>query len=146
MLITYGRLDTSELRGTTQADYLISVDADLQILDGKRCVFEEPSFPVLELARSLLRWLSEHGRARARSPVREPDRSDFAFESMSYEEVGAVTVRATQGGWIFGSVFEPSASSPVEWDAAERCVRSFVAQVSADLRELKLDPDEVIGR
>src|SRR5688572_7343902 len=106
MLITYGRLNTSDLRGTTQADYLISIDADLQILDGARCVFEEPSFPVLELARSLSQWLSE------------PARSDFAFESMSYEEVGAVTVRASQGGWIFGSVFEPTASSPVGWDEA----------------------------
>ena len=134
MLISYGRLDASELRGTTQADYLISIDADLQILDGKRCVFEEPSFPVLELARSLMQWLSE------------PDRRDFAFESMSYEEVGVVTVRATEGGWTFGSVFEPSASSAVEWDEAERCVRSFIATISADLHELKLDPDEVIGR
>jgi hypothetical protein len=71
----------------------------------------------------------------------------FAFESMSYEEFGAVTVRETQGGWIFGSVFEPSsASSPVAWAEAERCVRSFIAQVRADLRELKLDPEEVIGR
>lgn len=52
-----------------------------------------------------------------------------------------------QGGWIIGAVFEPSCtSSPVDWDEAEQCVRSFVAQVSADLRELKLDPDEVIGR
>ena len=57
-----------------------------------------------------------------------------------------MTVRATQSGWIFGSVFEPSASSPVEWDEAERCVRSFLAQVSADLHELKLDPDEIIRR
>lgn len=30
--ITYGRLNIDEVNGTTQADYLISVDADLRIL------------------------------------------------------------------------------------------------------------------
>ena len=61
MLITYEHLDASELRGTTQVDYLAALDADLQILDGTQRVYVEPSFAVVELARSLRRWLARDG-------------------------------------------------------------------------------------
>jgi hypothetical protein len=127
--MTYEELVADELRGSTQADYLVSIEGDLRIADSETWVFEEPSFPVVELARSLLRWLDDGSR------------TDFAFDSMSYEEVGAVVVRATDRGWVFSSVFEPgSASAPVDWTETERCVRTFIDQVESDLRGLGIDP------
>ena len=131
--MTYARLDASELQGATQADYVVSLEADLRILDDTRCIYDEPSFPVVELARSLAKWLEQ------------PDRPDFAFDSMSFEEVGAIVVRRADAGWIFSSVFKPNLeSSPVDWAEVERSIGSFVARVDADLRALGVDPDEVI--
>jgi hypothetical protein len=127
--ITYDRLDTSELHGTTQADYLISVDATLSVWQGHRCLHEESSFPVLELARALYLWLDES------------DREDFVFNSMSYEDEGVFAVRQAGSGWTFSSVFAAdSATRPVCWDAAEASIRSFVAQAEGDLRGLGVDP------
>src|SRR4051794_13565631 len=126
MLITYEHLNTSDLRGTSLADYLVAIDADVQILDDKRLVYSEPSFPVVELARDLLGWLSD------------PARGDFAFESMSFEEVGAVTVGRVEAGWVFSSVFpSASAGSPVAWREADQCIRQFIARVEDNLRELR---------
>jgi hypothetical protein len=131
--MTYTQFSTDELRGTTQADYLVSIEGDLRITDDRDYVYDEPSFPVAELARSLLVWLAG------------PDRADFEFDSMTFEEVGAVAVRRSEGGWVFSSVFSPgSASAPVDWAEAERCIRSFIAQVEDDLRGLGVDPEEVM--
>ena len=52
-----------------------------------RLVYDEPAFPVVELARSLLIWLDD------------PERSDLEFDSMSYEEVGLVAMRGRAEGW-----------------------------------------------
>lgn len=135
MEMTYDQLNTDEVRGTTQADYLISLDASFRIVDGDKAVYEEPAFPVVELARSLLMWLDA------------PDLGDFEFESMSFEEVGSVAVRQVQGAWVFGSVFAPESSSgPVRWAEVERCVRTFVSRVEQDLRALGIDPDKVTRR
>lgn len=65
MEMTYDRLNTDELRGSTQADYLVSLDADFRMEDGDSLVYQEPSFPIVELARSMLTWLND------------PDRDDF---------------------------------------------------------------------
>ena len=133
--MTYAQLSTDEVQSTTRADYLVSIEGDLQITDDGDDVCDEPSFPVVELARSLLMWLAE------------PDRADFEFDSMSFEEVGAVAIRRSDGGWVFSSVFSPdAASAPVDWVEVERCIRSFIAQVEDDLRGLGVDPAGVIRR
>lgn len=135
MEMTYDQLNANEIGGATQADYLVSLDADFRIRDGAELIYEEPSFPVVELARSLLVWLAD------------PDRGDFEFESMSFEEVGTVAVRNTGEGWVVGSVLTPdSSSSPVEWAEVERCISTFVSRVEADLAALGLDPGEVLKR
>src|SRR4051812_31752439 len=111
MRLTYERLDASELHGTTQADYLVSLEGDLQIIDDTECILDEPSFPVVELARSLIQWLEDS------------DRADFAFESMSFEEVGAVTIRRSDAGWVFSSVFKPGFTSPpLDWPEVARSI------------------------
>ncbi|MEV4263613.1 hypothetical protein [Kribbella sp. NPDC049584] len=133
MLLTYGKLDVSELQATTQADVLVAVDAGFRVVDGDRVVYEEPSFPVVELAWSLLRWLDQ------------PARGDFVFDSMSFEELGALTVRRQGAGWVFGSVFVPDiASDPVSWGEVERSVRAFTRRVTADLSAVGLDATDVL--
>ena len=134
MNLTYDYLHTEELRGTTHADYLVSIDANFRIQDGESLVYEEPSFPVVELARSLLSWLND------------PDRDGFEFNSMSFEEVGSVTVLRTPSGWKFGSVFAAgSSSAPADWPEVEQCCRDFISRVARDLVALGIDPGEVIG-
>jgi hypothetical protein len=54
MRISYEDLDFGDLRGNLVADYLIAVDAHLTIDDDGRVILDEPFFPVVELARSLL--------------------------------------------------------------------------------------------
>jgi hypothetical protein len=133
MEMIYDRLDTSELRGTTQADYLIALDADLRVLAGHEAVCEEPGFPVVELARSLRIWLAD------------PNRGDFEFDSMSFEEVGSIAFRQTAAGWVFGSVFAPDGQTvPLEWADVELCSRQLISRVEEDLARLGLNPREVL--
>ena len=113
---------------------LVSVAGDLELFDDDRLVWSEPGFPVVELARALAAWIELHGSG------------DFALDSMSYEEVGALTIRNVGDGWVFGSVFEPATeSTPVPFAEVERCTRAFVHQVAADLVACGLDP-ALVGR
>lgn len=133
MDMTYEHLNTNELRGATQADYLIAFDADLRVVVGDETVYAEPGFPVVELARSLRSWLES------------PGDGDFEFDSMSIEEVGSVAFRRTAAGWTFSSVFEPGASRTLaDWAEVEQGCRRMVSRVEADLVALGLDPDEVL--
>ncbi len=129
MLLTYGALDTTELGPVTQADLLVRVDSELEVFDDDRLLWSEPGFPVAELARTLAAW------------IEQGERSDFAFDSMSYEEVGTLTIRDVGERWVFGSVFEASTESrPVPWAEVERCCTSFVDHVAADLVACGIDP------
>lgn len=129
MLLKYSQLDTSELTSVTAVDVLVRVDADLEVLDDDRLIYYEPDFPVVELARALVQWIDQ------------TERSDFAFDSMSFEEIGALTIRSVGEGWVFGSVFaEPTVSRAVSWAEVERCSSSFVAQVVSDLVARGIDP------
>ncbi|RZU15898.1 hypothetical protein EV645_3438 [Kribbella rubisoli] len=133
MLLTYDALDLTEVRGRAPVDVLAGVDAGFRVVDGDRVVYEDPSFPVVELAWSLLRWLDQ------------PDRGDFVFDSMSFEEPGALTVRRQGAGWVFGSVFVPDvASDPVSWGEVERSVRAFTRRVTADLTAVGLDATDAL--
>lgn len=133
MKLDYDRLNTADLRGTTRADYLIALDATLRLQDGGVLIYEEPSFPVVELARSLQAWLDA------------PDPGDFEFDSMSFEEVGSLRILRTATGWTLGSVFVAATSTrPVDWSEIVRCCRDFIGRVERDLRTLGLDPDELI--
>lgn len=133
--ITYNRLNAEELSGATQADYLVSLDAHLRVIDGALTIYDEPDFPVVELARSLLIWLDD------------PNRSDFEFDSMSYEEVGSIAVRKNSAGWTIESVFAPGgSSSPLSWTEVENSCREFISRVASDLHRLGFEPGDVLGR
>lgn len=132
MEMTYDRLNSHELTGTTQTDYFVALDAHFMLIEHDTTIYDEPGFPVVELARSMVLWL------------RNPDNRDFIFDSMSYEEVGSVIIRQDALGWTFTSVFAPDAvTAPIDRNEVERCCRSFVSRVEADLWELGVDPDKV---
>lgn len=124
--MAYDRLGPSELRGATQADYLIALDADLRVVVGDKVVYEEPGFPVVELARSFKIWLAG------------PDRRDFVFDSMSFEEVGAVAFRQTPEGWVFSSVFAPVGPPiPLDWADRHGHTVGYFIPVKTDVAALK---------
>jgi hypothetical protein len=133
MEMTYNHLNTDEFRGTTRADYLIALDANFIVVVDGVTVYDEPSFPVVELARSLLIRLQH------------PGRDDFEFESMSFEEVGSIAFCQTAAGWTFRTVFDPSArTAPIGWAAVESSCRRLISKVEADLAALGLDPSKVL--
>lgn len=133
MEMSYDRLDTSEIQGATQADYLISVDACLRVVIDEEIVFNATGFPVVELARCLRIWL------------KDPFRGDFEFDSMSLEEVGVVAFRREPMGWTFSSTFVPDAQFVFEsWDQLEQCCRRLVSQVETDLEALGLEPSYIL--
>lgn len=133
MRIEYTDLDFTDLRGETLADHLISVEASLFIRDGLEVVYEEPCFPVVELARSMSAWLEA-----------QPD-ADFVFESLSFESPGAVTLIRSSNGWVIGSRLTPHLrSSSRGWLTVERCVTDFIASVRTDLLKKRLDADKIV--
>lgn len=133
MMLAYTNFDDADLQGSTLADYLVAVEAEFRIVDGSRTIYEEPHFPVAELARSLSQWLRD-GAGRS-----------FIFDSMSFEELGVVTVSRTELGWKFSSIFTPTlASSYLSWPEVEECVRGFIDQVERDLIERGHDAGMVL--
>ena len=135
MEMTYGYLYVDELNWSTQADCLVALDAHFRQIGREELVFDEPGFPVVELARSLLVWLDS------------PNRIDFIFDSMSYEEAGSISIVQDSGGWTFHSVFIPQPlTRPMGWSEVEQCCLNFITKVEADLMALGLHPDEVIRR
>ncbi|MCT9871968.1 DUF7878 domain-containing protein [Paenarthrobacter aurescens] len=133
MRMTYTKLDADNIGGTSQADYLVGLDADFTVSEGSVQLYRELAFPVVELARSLFVWLSANSRG------------DFVFDSMSLEEVGAISLRRTSSGWLMESVFSPGVvSNPLDWADVERGCRDFLDQIEFDLLSMGLDPADVI--
>jgi len=133
--LIYDRLSTDDLRGTTQADYLIALDAHLHVLDGCASIFDEPYFPVVELARGLKIWLESPGQGA------------FELDSMSFEQRGAIAIWKVPEGWVLGSVLEAGViTAPADRVDLEGGCRRFVARVEGDLAELGLDPLVVLRR
>ena len=131
MVMTYDRLSADELRGSSLADILISIESHFRLIDGNHTIYDEPNFPVVELARGLGQW------------VNQPEGNDFVFDSMSFEESGVLRVQDTPSGWVFGSVFTDIKSSPVTWAEVERCIQTFVSKVAEGLIDLGIDPSGV---
>ena len=79
--MTYDQVNTYKLRGATQADYLLAFDADVRVLLGDETIYDEPSFAVVELARSLQVWLRSPKQVTSHSiqcRSRMSNRSHFA--------------------------------------------------------------------
>ncbi|WP_049797282.1 hypothetical protein [Kribbella flavida] len=125
-----------DLQGQTLADYLVNIEADFEIIDGRQEVYSEPSFPVAELARELARWAAPGG-----SPP-----SPFQFSSLSFENPGAVTITPSSSGWVISSAFTPDRqSSPVSWAEVAACIHEFVDSVKVAVAQLGIDPERVLS-
>lgn len=134
MQFHYEGIDFSELEGDLVTDYLVSVQADLTLVDRDVVIYQEPYFPVAELAWSLTRWL------------RAVDREDFRLDSLSSDLIGLITIMREGDGWVVYSEHSPHVRSrPVSHDVIEACARDFISRVSRDLTAYGVDPDRIIG-
>jgi predicted type IV restriction endonuclease len=131
VIFHFESIGAPDLRVTTLADLLVNIEADFEVRDGDQVLYAERAFPVAELARELARWKSSPG----------DDRPDFAFDSMSFDEAGAVTVVRDGESWVVGSVFEPGKhTAPVSWPELATEVDNFVDRVRRGVDSLGLDP------
>ncbi|MEV5433396.1 hypothetical protein [Streptomyces sp. NPDC052701] len=130
MEFRYDHLTTQDLRGTSRAELLVNIEANLSVVDADGPVFQEDLFPVAELARDLSRWAAQP----------EEKRENFEWESMSYDEKGTVRIHATEAGWRLGSVQTPDSwSRPVSWPELLGSIRDYVARVRRDIEALGID-------
>jgi hypothetical protein len=135
MELIFQNLNAADLRGNTLADLLVNVEADLDVRDHGRVIYSERAFPVAELARELSRW-----RNSAPTPL-----EDFCFESLSFDEPGAVLVsREDPSGWTVGSLFSGRRTSPVSWAELAAEIDCFVENVRNGIQSLGIDPDAAI--
>ncbi|MFC1418894.1 DUF7878 domain-containing protein [Streptacidiphilus cavernicola] len=116
---------------------LVDIEADLTISDDSGLVvWSEDGFPVAELTCAFSLWL--------RLP--DGERGDFAFDSMSYAEPGAVQITATDEGWRVGSVFTPDTrSAPATWASLAADLAVFIEAVSDEVIALGIKPGFVPG-
>ncbi|WP_121716568.1 hypothetical protein [Streptomyces sp. E5N91] len=132
MKILYDAINANDLRGSTITDHLVNIEASIEVVDGRGVIYEEPYFPVAELARELARWVS----------LGEKQAPNFLFASLSFEEPGAVQILDSGSGWTVGSMFTPELkSSPVSWGEVAACIDAFVSNVRRDVLELGISPD-----
>ncbi|MFE7505199.1 hypothetical protein [Promicromonospora sp. NPDC057488] len=109
------------LGAMTGAEFLLDVEADFSVREGRDVIFAEPSFPVAELARALELW----------APAKDEPQDDFAFESMAYEVLGAVRIVNTVDGWTIGSHYGPTTTEPRPWPVVHAEIWAFVKAVKA---------------
>ena len=87
MKLTYTALAAPDLRGRSEAEVFVNVEADLVVSDGGEEIYSEGAFPVVELAAALREWQNR------------PERTDFEFVSLSLEDRWQVRVVRAGGGW-----------------------------------------------
>ncbi|MQS09755.1 DUF7878 domain-containing protein [Streptomyces alkaliphilus] len=132
MRLEYREVNADDLVGSTVADYLVNIEAFFEVLDGGDTIYAEPCFPVTELARELFRWVS----------LEEEPTSDFYFSSLSFGEVGALTMSRELDGWVVSSIFTPEVkSSPRSWSELHSRIGEFIENVYRDVLRLGVSPD-----
>lgn len=119
-------------------EQVANIQAPFELWADGSAIYEEPVFPVLELARELTRW------RRIGLPAGE----DFEFSSMSFEEDGAVWVRQEQEGWRVGSLFQDRPCMTI-WSSAQ--LYAAIERLRADLMaaghmKLGVDLTEALDR
>lgn len=122
-------LGFDHVNGSTDAEVAIGVEADFAIIDGSTVILREPRFEVLLLARELDRWLAARGRR------------EFTADLGSVrEDVGAVRIAQTTGGWVISSDVTGELGAVRDLQAVETAVREFVANVGRRVAAGGYDP------
>lgn len=121
-------------------DVLLGVEATLRLTSGDgRLVYEEPFFPVVELALAIQDWL-EAGIGAG---------EDFSFESVESDEAGLLWCRLHGRGWRIGALEQEFADMTVyETAHIAEAFSAFVRDVDGWLgastgRSLDVLPREV---
>ncbi|MCH0572911.1 hypothetical protein I3F60_27335 [Streptomyces sp. MUM 136J] len=131
MIFSYSNFTTQDLRGTSTEQLYTNIEADLRVTDGDVLIYDEVLFPVAELASKLMDWICEP----------ESERPDFVFDSMSFAEVGVISITRASGGWQIGSILSPGVHSSVlgEPTLAQE-IHQLVADVRHDVAAAGIDP------
>ncbi|MER5615069.1 hypothetical protein [Streptomyces sp. NPDC002215] len=129
MKIHFENLSADTPSGPTLAETLLSIEADLTIVDRGQEIFSETSFPVAELAYALCRWVSEADQGE-----------EFSFDSMSADP-GLVNIVKRENGWSVTSAPAPGAAAcPIGREVLDREIRRFAEKVRTDISRLGVDP------
>jgi len=94
MKLIFGPLRVDRPALESRWDVLLGVVAELSIFIGSRCLLREEMFPVVELAESLARWLSDLDRGVV---------ADFSYESMESAEGPLLQFVRCDAGWTVRS-------------------------------------------
>ncbi|MER5880695.1 hypothetical protein ABT119_32870 [Streptomyces sp. NPDC001910] len=130
MIFSYSNFTTQDLRGTSIEQLYTNIEADLRVSDGETLIYSEVLFPVAELASKLLDWILEP----------ENERPNFNLDSMSFSEIGVITITRKEGGWRIGSVLSSGAKSGILDEATlTEGVLQFVANVRSDVTAAGID-------
>jgi hypothetical protein len=105
-------------RRITGVELLLYVEADLELCDSGVVLFEEPRFGVAALAQALTAWVGDGA---------EPDH-DFEHSPDGYEEPGVVSIAQTHEGWVAGSCFATTTTTPHAWETVNDFVGTFVTE------------------
>jgi hypothetical protein len=120
MRITFrdARLERHVLRN--RYDLLLGAVATLEVLIGDRSLYEEVTFPIVELALALKKW----------SQVDLPRHLAFSFTSLESDEDGFLWFRPESTGWRIGSMYQEYAEMSIWSDNVVReVVDEFVHEV-----------------
>jgi hypothetical protein len=112
-------------------DLLLGVCAELTVRVDNRVLYEEPDFPVVELALQLAGW----------SRTGLQDHTDFEFESMESDEPGLIWFRAADNGYRIGSLYQDFPAMTIwDCDRVRQVVEGFVTELQRRCREeLQID-------
>ncbi len=125
----FSDLSFDEVKGSTEAEIAIGIEADFVVFDGSTVILREPQFEVLLLAKELDRWLVTRAG------------SEFTADlGMVLENVGAVRITETAAGWVVSSDLSGLRSAARDFQQVEAAVRDFVASVAQQVAAGGYDP------
>jgi len=116
----------------SRRDRLLGVQANLRILVDGQEWFNQPLFPVVELAAAVTTWLRRGG--------------DFEFESIEADESPLLWVRSVPGAFRIGAAWQAfSVVEPIPAQDLRIQLERFAAAIrDAAKRQLGIDVSDVI--
>jgi len=103
-------------------DLLVGVIGDLSILVGDRVLYQEPYFPIVELALGMLSWLQDGFSHRG----------PYESTLLDSEDVGMVWIHPHGAGWQIGSIYQQYAEITA-W--SDESIRSMVLSFATEVRD-----------
>jgi hypothetical protein len=115
-VIEVGPLEYEGTNPPSVPDRLLGVQANVRIVVDGREWFNQPMFPVVELAAAVTTWLRRGG--------------DFEFETMDADESPFLWVRAVPGGFRVGAAWQTfSIEEPLPAHTVRGALERFAAEI-----------------